>query len=76
MATPIIPFRNLTGGVDDSYLDSWDGDGLSDGQMAFGIVSGVFMAYYLDDDSGATESLPDVISPDTNAGTKRWILAT
>jgi hypothetical protein len=28
----------------------------------------------LDEDSGAAESSPDVISPDSNAGNKRWIL--
>ncbi|MBW1777093.1 MAG: hypothetical protein JRJ54_05795 [Deltaproteobacteria bacterium] len=30
--------------------------------------------YQLDADSGASESDPDVISPDVNAGNKRWIL--
>jgi hypothetical protein len=30
--------------------------------------------YILDDDSGAGESPPDVICPDSNAGNKRWVL--
>ena len=73
MALDILPFSNLTGGTDDSYLDYFDGNDLSDGQMAFGIVGGDFLAYYLDATSGDSESSPDIISPDTNAGTKRWI---
>jgi hypothetical protein len=34
----------------------------------------VIYNYILDDDSGATESSPDVIAPATNPGNKRWIL--
>ena len=32
--------------------------------------------YTLDSTSGATESSPSIISPDTDAGTKRWLLTT
>lgn len=74
MALSILPFSNLTGGTDTSYLDYWDGNDLSDGQMAFGIVNGTHYAYLLDASSGASENSPYVISPDTNAGTKRWVL--
>lgn len=70
----IYGFTSLTGGTDDSYLDYHDGDNLSDGDMAFGITSNQFFAYKLSASSGASESFPDVISPDTNAGNKRWIL--
>ena len=72
----IYAFSSLTGGTDDSYLDYHDGDDLSDGDFAFGIVSGVHYAYKLDATSGAAENSPYVISPDTNPGTKRWILQT
>ena len=73
MANNIYGFIALTGGGDGA-LDKIDGAGLADGDMAFGAAGGVFRAYKLDDDSGAAESSPDIISPDTNAGSKRWIL--
>jgi hypothetical protein len=76
MANNIYPFSSLTGGVDDSYLDFFDGDDLTDGDFAFGIVSGKHHAYILDATSGASENSPYVVSPDTNPGTKRWILVS
>lgn len=63
----------LTGNTASS-LDGIDGGGLLDGDMAFVTVSDVLYVYILDDDSGAAESSPDVISPDTNPGNKRWLL--
>ena len=30
----------------------------------------------LDETAGGTENSPDLIVPDTNAGTKRWVLAS
>lgn len=54
-------------------LDAVDGASLVDGDRAFVMASNVFYAYQLDAASGAAESSPSVISPDTNAGTKRWI---
>jgi hypothetical protein len=44
--------------------------------VAFVMESDLLYAYLLDADSGASESVPSVISPDTNAGTKRWIRQT
>ena len=55
-------------------LDAIDGSVLSDGDGALVIVGGYHYAYILDDDSGAGESSPDIIAPDTSPGTKRWIL--
>ncbi len=55
-------------------LDLIDGDLLADGDGAIVNVNGTAYSYHLDATSGAAESSPDVISPDTNAGTKRWIL--
>jgi hypothetical protein len=75
MIKTIYHFTSLTGGAS-TALDSVDGDYLLDGDRAFLIIAGAFSVYYLDDDSGASESSPNVISPDTNAGTKRWILCT
>lgn len=67
---------NLTGGVNSTYLDYADGNSLSEGDRAYGIVSDTFYLYRLNATSGAAESSPNVIAPDTNAGTKRWILIT
>ena len=67
-------FNALTGGV--NSLDSVDGNNLLDGDRAYTVVAGVFRVHYLNATSGAAESSPDVISPDTNAGTKRWIKCT
>lgn len=64
----------LTGGGIGA-LDRRDGDILNDEDAALVIIpaGGVYM-YTLDATSGAAESVPDVIEPDTNPGTKRWIL--
>jgi len=66
-------FTALTGGTA-TALDSVDGDSLVDGDRAYVMAGGNFYPYLLDADSGAAESSPQVIAPDTNAGTKRWIL--
>lgn len=63
----------LTGGGA-TALDGVDGAALVDGNLAFVTYAGVIYNYILDDDSGATESSPDVIAPDTNPGNKRWLL--
>ena len=68
------PYIALTGGGDGA-LDSLDGNLLKDGDGAVCIIPGTneYYAFTLDEDSGAAESSPDVIAPDNNAGTKRWI---
>ena len=63
----------LTGGTD-GCLDSIDGQDLWDGWLATIITASDVYFYSLDIDSGAAESSPNTISPDTNAGDKRWIL--
>ncbi len=75
MAAVIYGFNALTGGTE-GCLDAIDGGILADGDMAVGISAGVYHSYSLDADSGADESSPTVISPDANAGDKRWILAS
>jgi len=57
-----------------SDLDSIDGDALNDQNFAFVMTADKFYVYALNATSGAAESSPDVIAPDTNAGDKRWIL--
>ena len=57
-------------------LDAIDGTDLADLDAAFVQTDGTIYFYHLDATSGAAESSPDIIKPDTNAGTKRWIKQT
>lgn len=57
-------------------LDAIDGASLADGDYALICKSGMFYYYYVDATSGAAESSPNVIAPNTNAGTIRWILGS
>ncbi len=64
----------LTGGGE-GCLDTLDGASLYDGYGAIYIpVIGDAGLYVIDADSAAAESSPSIISPDTNAGDKRWLL--
>lgn len=63
----------MTGGVAGD-LDFIDGAGLADGDGAMVITSSHAYTYILDASSGAGESSPNIIAPDTNPGTKRWLL--
>ena len=62
----------LTGGTA-GCLDAINGAILNDGDKAFVLTATQFYFYTLDADSAAAESSPDIISPDTNAGDKRWL---
>ena len=73
MATLIYGFTSLNV-ADGNSLKELDGATLNDGDMALGIYNSMKCFYQLDESSGATESLPDIVSPSLNAGTKRWIL--
>lgn len=79
MAVNIYPAISLIGGGEGS-LDSIDGDGLAsgDGAIVITMIEGhaYNYTYRLDSTSGAVESSPDIISPDANAGDKRWILTS
>lgn len=55
-------------------LDSLDGADLVDGDGAIVIIDSISYIYHLDATSGIAESSPNVIIPDNNPGTKRWIL--
>ncbi|KKL94130.1 hypothetical protein LCGC14_1867760 [marine sediment metagenome] len=63
---------SLTGGAD--ALDAIDGAGLADRDFAITATGTVFYLHQLDADSAAAESSPDIISPNSNPGDKRWIL--
>lgn len=73
MANRIYCATGLTGGTTGT-LDSIRGGDLINNDMAIVINSPNVYFYVLDADSAAAESSPTVISPDTNAGDKRWIL--
>lgn len=63
----------LTGGTAGA-LDAINGALLSDGDTAIVATGTRVYVYSLDADSAAVESSPAVISPDSNAGDKRWVL--
>ncbi len=65
--------RGLTGGAT-SDLDGIDGDDLANGYTAIVITSTSYYVYFLDATDGSAESSPDIIAPDSNPGTKRWLL--
>ena len=68
-----LGFTELTGGGEDA-LDLYDGDYLSNHDMAIVNDGDNVYFYTLNAGSGAAEASPYVIAPDTNAGTKRWVL--
>ena len=60
-------------------LDSINGTDLAQGNRALvvkGTNPGQVYIYVLDATVGGAENYPDLIVPDTNAGTKRWVLAS
>src|SRR5574343_151483 len=63
-------FTSLTGGGTGA-LDAINGAVLTVGDIAVGVASAESFIYVLDG-SGDAESSPDVIVPDTSAGSKRW----
>ncbi len=74
------PAIGLTGGGTGS-LDKIDGTALQDGDGAIVIMdnggASQIYIYRLEDNAGSlSESSPKVITPDTNAGNKRWLLVT
>lgn len=76
MARTIYQKTALTGGAS-MALDSIPGSTLADGDFAFIMTSAnAFYVYVLDADSGAAESSPTVILPDSRVGNEAWILQT
>ncbi len=73
MASKYWHRTSLTGGIDGS-LDNIDGALLSNADKAYVATATAFYVYNLNATSGAAESSPAIISPDRNAGNKRWEL--
>jgi hypothetical protein len=73
MAISVYARYGTTGGIS-GMLDNLDGADLSNGDLAL-VGTGTSASWYiLDDDLGSGESDPDIIVPDTNPGTKCWVL--
>lgn len=62
----------IGGGI--GAVDKIDGSVLQDKDAFLVVTSSVFAPLSLDADSGAGESSPQIIAPNTNPGDKRWIL--
>jgi hypothetical protein len=73
VAINFYPFTALIGGGAGA-LDKEDGAGLADGDGAMVITDAGVYWYHLNATSAATENSPFRISPDANAGNKRWHL--
>lgn len=73
MASKYWHRTSLTGGIDGS-LDNIDGALLSNADKAYVATATAFYVYNLNATSGAAENSPAIISPDRNAGNKRWEL--
>lgn len=66
---------SLIGGGTGS-LDKIPGTGLADGDAAVTVTATQVYHYHLNATSGVSESSPEIIAPDTDAGTKRWELVS
>ncbi len=73
MANYIYGAIAVTGGGTGA-LDAIDGNNVSDLDSAIVFAGTDIYIYQLDGDSGAAESAPEVVAPDSNPGDKRWIL--
>ncbi len=61
-------------GTGASGIKGIDGAVLYEGDFCWVGVTNLAYFYLLDADSGASESSPDILVPDSNPGQKRWIL--
>jgi hypothetical protein len=71
--TTVYTKTALTTGTATS-LDGIDGAVLNGGDMAMVTFANVVYFYILDASNSSAESSPDLITPNSNPGTKRWVL--
>ena len=77
MANVVVHKKTALTGGGAGALDAIDGNTLSNGDVAFVFIDTSTVNFYeLDATSGAAESSPGIIAPDTNPGNKRWIRTT
>lgn len=74
MATPKLWYAKARIGGGANALDLIDGDSLSDLDIGIVLVDNVYFLYVLDADLAGSEVDPGIIVPDTNPGTKCWVL--
>lgn len=70
----VMYVSNATATGSGASLDTEDGAALAAADRAISISTAGAYFFHLDESSGAAEDDPNVVSPNTNAGTKRWIL--
>ncbi len=68
-------WANVLVGGGTGALDSINGTGLNNLDTAWCRTIDTLYPFTLDATSGAAEDSPNVIAPDNNAGTKRWLLS-
>lgn len=73
MSELTLALSALTGGASGA-LDAIDGNDLAGGDAAIVVLATGVYHYKLDGSSSLSENSPYVIVPDSNPGTKRWIL--
>lgn len=66
--------RTLRTGGTTAAMDGVNGASLNDGDICYINESNYLYTYYLDADLGVAESNPQYIVPDTNPGSKVWVL--
>ena len=74
MAKTLFIRTKTTGNPGDDSLDEIDGQDLNDGDLAI-VCDGSdrFIFYELDATIGGAESDPELIEPNDNSGSKRWV---
>lgn len=75
-----MPDPSIYAGIDligggTGAVDKINGSVLIDKNMFLTTKNGILYPHWLDDDSGDAEDSPHIISPDLDAGTKRWLLS-
>ena len=75
MANNVYACTELIGGATQA-LDAIDGADLSDLDAAVVTIVDTVYHYTLDADKNEAESSPNIIIPDDNPGTKRWVLVS
>lgn len=73
MSYTVFARHAVTGGHSQA-MDGIDGARLTGNEKCLVVMDTGFVVYAIDLSSGAAEAYPDVIAPDINPGTKRWIL--
>ena len=69
-------WATVTHGGTTGAMDAINGNLLNDGDKCEVKTSSGVSFYHLNATSGVSESIPNIIAPDSNPGTKRWLLSS